>query len=77
MFFILFLGVLSLFTIVGCVTKVVYLPGDERLYRVKRDSKIIRSDGTVVVTSWDGYLISDSQLVKLYKAAKWEMEQPD
>ena len=52
----------------------MYLPSDEKLYRIPKDSKIDRGYG-ILLCPWDGYLISDGQLVKLYEAARKELEK--
>lgn len=50
----------------GCAQQ-KYVLGEYRVYRVPKDSLIIRSDGASIVAPWDGYLISDATLVQLAK----------
>ena len=59
----------------GCMdAQVKYLPSDEKVYCVPKDTLIDRG-GSVLMAPWDGYLISDGLLLKLYKAAKQELEK--
>jgi len=57
----------------GC-SQTTYLTTDERVYRIPSGSTIVKPNGEVVKSPWNGYLISDGRLVELYEAAKREIE---
>lgn len=56
----------------GCApkTEIKYLPSDEKVYRVPAGSTIYKPDGTVEKLGYDGYVVSDGQLIKLYRLAQ-------
>lgn len=59
-------------TLPACQTR--YLTTDEKVYRVPSGSTILKPNGQVILTPWDGYLLSDGRLVELYEAAKGNVE---
>lgn len=53
----------------GCSPSVTYIEGDDRVFHVPGSSVVIKPDGTQIEAPWDGYLISNVLLTKLYRKA--------
>lgn len=53
----------------GCSPSVTYVEGDDRVFHVPRLSTVNKPDGTQIEAPWDGYLISNALLTKLYRKA--------
>ena len=58
----------------GCSPSVTYIEGDDRVFHVPKTSVVTKPDGSQVEAPWDGYLISNALLVKLYRKASMSDE---